>query len=53
METVLQWTLQLQLNVDKASDQLWSNQQHKEDPDIMESEVRTAITKLKQAECRK
>ena len=37
-----------ELNVDKATlDQLWSNQQHTEEPDIMESEVRAAITKLK------
>ena len=39
-----------ELNVDKATlDQLWSNQQHTEEPDIMESEVRAVITKLKQA----
>ena len=34
-------------NVDKATlDQLWSNQQHTEEPDIIESEG-AAITKLK------
>ena len=37
-----------ELNVDKATlDQLWSNHQHTEEPDIMESEVRAAIIKLK------
>ena len=40
-----------ELNVDKATlDQLWSNQQHTEEPDVMESEVRAAITKLKTCE---
>ena len=49
MDTVLQKKLyNYKFNVDKATlDQLWSNQQHTEELDIMESEVRAAITKLK------